>query len=72
VYNLETTSGAYVAEGIVTHNCRCEVDYRDAATKAPLLLHEARCPRCRRKLGEQVNLGARLHCPRCKEVVQVA
>lgn len=23
VYNLETVSGAYVAEGIITHNCRC-------------------------------------------------
>lgn len=23
VYNLETESGAYVADGIVTHNCRC-------------------------------------------------
>jgi hypothetical protein len=23
VYNLETTTGAYVADGIVTHNCRC-------------------------------------------------
>ena len=25
VFNLETTSGAYIAEGVVTHNCRCDV-----------------------------------------------
>lgn len=25
VYNLQTSSGAYVANGIVTHNCRCTI-----------------------------------------------
>lgn len=31
VYNLETESGAYVANGIVTHNCRCAaIPYRAA------------------------------------------
>lgn len=28
VYNLETRSGAYVAENILTHNCRCWVETR--------------------------------------------
>lgn len=27
VFNLETVEGFYVAEGIVTHNCRCTVQY---------------------------------------------
>ena len=25
VYNLQTTAGWYIANGIVTHNCRCAV-----------------------------------------------
>lgn len=28
VYNLETASGWYIAEGIVVHNCRCSTMYR--------------------------------------------
>ena len=28
VYNLETGPGWYLAEGIVTHNCRCTTEYR--------------------------------------------
>lgn len=27
VYNLETNNSAYIAEGIVTHNCGCSYDY---------------------------------------------
>ena len=27
VYNLQTTSGWYVAEGLITHNCRCKFIY---------------------------------------------
>jgi hypothetical protein len=26
VYNLETNEGYYVAQGVVTHNCRCDLD----------------------------------------------
>lgn len=40
VYNLETTSGHYTADGIVTHNCRCRLRTRPSldarnATRAP-------------------------------------
>ena len=28
VFNLETGSGTYLAQGIVTHNCRCRLDIR--------------------------------------------
>jgi hypothetical protein len=31
VFNLETAGGWYCAEGIITHNCRCSVQYRTAA-----------------------------------------
>ena len=27
VYNLQTKSNVFIAEGIITHNCRCVVDY---------------------------------------------
>lgn len=34
VFNLETASGAYVAQGLVTHNCRCTMTLRrGSATK---------------------------------------
>ena len=33
VYNLQTKSGMYAAQGIVVHNCRCWVDYRPQAVR---------------------------------------
>ena len=55
--------------------CTCTVIYRTRrlhddedsnADKAVAPLAVARCPQCRRKLGEAVNRGARLFCPRCR------
>jgi hypothetical protein len=28
VFNIETESGAYIAQGIITHNCRCTIEIR--------------------------------------------
>jgi hypothetical protein len=27
VYNLQTETDIYIADGIITHNCRCDVRY---------------------------------------------
>lgn len=35
VYNLQTKGGFYVAEGIVTHNCACSVEYITDLDKVP-------------------------------------
>ena len=32
---------------------------------------EARCPNCGKKLGENINVGARIKCARCGEVVLI-
>lgn len=78
VYNLETESGMYVADGIVTHNCRCTVIYRTSeahqqnALAAPAvngkLLSEARCPNCSKLLGRGVTAGIH-YCRGCKATV---
>jgi len=38
----------------------------------PEAVVEARCTRCGRKVGENVNVGASLHCPRCRDHFLVA
>lgn len=35
VYNLQTESGVYAAEGIITHNCRCYYEYIYNLTELP-------------------------------------
>lgn len=62
VYNLQTASATYLADGIVTHNCECSVSYRgdwvDAQVRVPVRAApargrvEIRCERCRKKLDE--------------------
>lgn len=62
VYNLQTASATYLADGIVTHNCECSVSYRgdwvDAAPRTPVRAAparghvEIRCATCRKKLDE--------------------
>jgi len=39
----------------------------DAIVSQAKVLAEARCTKCGRKVGEQVNVGASLHCPRCRD-----
>ena len=66
VYNLETQAGLYVANSIVTHNCRCNVRYRTRALS--LGLGDARCPGCNHVLGKNI-LGGDLWCDKCKKEV---
>jgi HK97 family phage portal protein len=33
----------------------------------PLIVEEPRCPKCERRVGANVNVGASLSCPRCRE-----
>lgn len=71
VYNLQTSTEFYLANGIITHNCRCNVRYRTAALhqdeeeEEEKSTTEARCPGCNRLLGKDVT-SAQLHCPKCK------
>ena len=37
------------------------------AIEGPKTVAEARCPKCGHKEGEQVNVGAELHCRKCRE-----
>lgn len=65
------------SDDIPSHpNCTCVVTYRTSSlheedAAEPVIIKVARCVQCHRKLGEDVNVGARLHCPRCKDVVTV-
>lgn len=72
VYNLETAGRWYIANGVVVHNCRCNVRYRAKPLTqgaASLRLVEARCPQCGKKLETDVPAGLPLWCRRCKAKV---
>ena len=75
VYNLETRDGFYIAESIITHNCRCVVRYRTtpssdvvASRQTARAITEARCPTCNKLLGKNLIAG-QLFCTRCKKEV---
>lgn len=38
VFNLQTDSGAYIAGGIIAHNCRCAMRYDEGAPSNDVLL----------------------------------
>jgi hypothetical protein len=42
VFNLETSDGLYLAEGIVTHNCRCSVSLKQVGEEEPAGFSEGR------------------------------
>jgi HK97 family phage portal protein len=59
-------------------NCRCTVIYRDTpiaeegtSREGPLIQTSVRCPECDRKSGENVLVGTRIRCRRCKHEWEV-
>ena len=56
-------------------NCRCTVIYRNTPVSEQEELRafvgEIRCPQCNRKNGENVAVGTRIRCRRCKHEWEV-